>query len=222
VRTILQDTVTLDAEGGATHVLQMRLVYNQIGPVYGLDTYRDYVRVYVPPSAKFLWGNGFDSGQPLCGGPLPDCSDDGVYPHQELVCPTGQYNAGYAAPMLNDPYAGAEHPLDKIGPPTALKSDEPERGMFGGYVIVPKNCTITVTLSWYVPPLGNAPYNLLIQRQSGTYPELDLTVLPFPGDCATQATSGLYFNGVLTRDISFALKNALAIRNTQQDCVLRA
>ncbi|HEY6542131.1 MAG TPA: DUF4012 domain-containing protein, partial [Ktedonobacteraceae bacterium] len=42
VKTILHDTVTLDAAGGATHLLQLRLVYNQIGPVYGYDTYRDY------------------------------------------------------------------------------------------------------------------------------------------------------------------------------------
>lgn len=222
VHTILQDTVTLDAQGGATHVLQMRLIYNQIGPVYGLDTYRDYVRIYVPPAAKFLWGDGFDSGQPLCGGPLPACPADGIYPHQELVCPTGQYNAGYAAPMLNDPYAGAEHPLDKIGAPTTLKSDEPGRGMFGGYVVVPKNCTMTVALSWYIPPLGHAPYNVLVQRQAGTYPELDLTVLPHPADCATLATSGLHFDGVLTRDTAFALKNVLRIRDMRENCALKA
>src|SRR5579884_3787073 len=222
VHTILHDTITLDAQGGATHVLQMRLVYNQIGPVYGLDTYRDYVRVYVPPAAKFLWGDGFDSGQPLCGGPLPECPANGAYPHQELVCPTGQYNAGYAAPMLNDPYAGAEHPLDKIGAPTTLKSDEAGRGMFGGYIVVPKNCTMTVTLSWYVPSLSNAPYNVLVQRQAGTYPELDLTVLPFPADCTTLATSGLHFDSVLTRDTAFALKNALGIRDTREECGLKA
>src|SRR5215469_91357 len=68
VQTIMHDTVTLDANGGATHVLQLRLVYNQIGPVYGYDTYRDYVRIYVPPGSKFLWGDGFDTGVPLCGG----------------------------------------------------------------------------------------------------------------------------------------------------------
>src|SRR5205085_8874666 len=38
VRTILHDTVTLDSQGGATHLLQMRLVYSQVGPVYGYDT----------------------------------------------------------------------------------------------------------------------------------------------------------------------------------------
>jgi hypothetical protein len=221
VQTKLQDTVTLDAQGGATHVLQMRLVYNQLGPVYGLDTYRDYVRIYVPPTAKFLWGDGFDSGQPLCGGPMPECPDNGVYPHQELVCPTGQYQAGYAAPMLDDPYAGGEHPLDKIGKPTNFKSDEAQRGMFGGYIVIPKNCTMTVTLSWYVPPLDAHPYSLLVQRQSGTYPDLTLTVQPYPGDCATQ-NAGLYYNGVLTEDTAFALKNASTHQAKPSACTLKA
>ncbi|MBV9229782.1 MAG: DUF4012 domain-containing protein [Chloroflexi bacterium] len=206
VKTIVQDTVNLDATGGATHVLQLRLVYNQLGPVYGLDTYRDYVRVYVPPTARFRWGDGFDSGTPLCGGPFAPCSADGIYPHGELICPTGQYNAGAAAPMLNDPYTGQWHPLDKIGPPTNFQSDEPGRAMFGGYVVIPKNCTMTVTLSWYVPPQGHNPYALLIQRQAATFPELDLTVLPNSSNCST--TSALHFNGTLTEDTSFQLKTS--------------
>src|SRR2546423_13383299 len=73
VRTILHDTVTLNANGGATHVLQMRLVYDQLGPVYGYDTYHDYVRVYVPPESKYLWGDGFDTGVPLFGAYLGNC-----------------------------------------------------------------------------------------------------------------------------------------------------
>ncbi|QBD81460.1 DUF4012 domain-containing protein [Ktedonosporobacter rubrisoli] len=216
VRTTIHDTVSLDPSGGATHLLQLRLAYTQIGPVYGLDTYRDYVRVYVPPSAKFLWGNGFDTGEPLCGGPLAACAPQGIYPGDELVCPTGQYQAGASAPMLGDPYAGQWHPLDKIGPPNNLKSDEPGRGMFAGYVIVPKNCTMTVTLSWYVPPLGT--YNLLVQRQAATFPELDLSILSTPGDCAALKTAGLYFNGILTNDMSFALKAKTNSRDTTTSC----
>src|SRR5436305_1208953 len=57
VKTIMHDTVMLDASGGATHLFQLRLVYNQIGQVYGYDTYRDYVRVYVPPGSRLLWGD---------------------------------------------------------------------------------------------------------------------------------------------------------------------
>ena len=80
VKTIMHDTVTLDAKGGATHVLQLRLVYNQIGPVYGYDTYHDYVRIYIPPNSQFLWGDGFDTGIPLCGGSYQQCQPNGVYP----------------------------------------------------------------------------------------------------------------------------------------------
>jgi len=48
----------------------MRLVYDQLGPVYGYDTYHDYVRVYIPTTSKYLWGDGFDTGVPLCGAYL--------------------------------------------------------------------------------------------------------------------------------------------------------
>jgi hypothetical protein len=208
VRTSISDTVSLDAAGGATHVMHLSLAYAEIGQIYGLDTYRDYVRVYVPPSAKLLWGDGFDTGQPLCDGPFGSCPAESVYPHDELVCPTGQYQVGFAAPMLNDPYAGEWHPLDTIGPPTNRVSDEPGRAMFGGYVVIPKNCTMTVTLSWYVPPLGHSPYELFVQRQAGTFPELDLTVLPTPGDCAQLATSGIHFARVLTEDTLFPLTSS--------------
>jgi len=207
VQTLLQDTVKLDSSGGATHTLIMHLVYNQIGPVYGLDTYRDYVRVYVPESARLLSGDGFDTGLPLCGGPLPACPSDGVYPRQQLVCPTGQYDAGAAAPMLGDPYQGGWHPIDKIGPPTNTQSDELGRAMFGGYVVVPKNCSMTVTLSWYIPPLSNGGYDLLIQRQASTFPILDLTVIPAVGNCDQSGSSDLHFNGILTEDSSFVLKS---------------
>ena len=203
VQTIMYDTVTLDASGGATHVLQLRLVYNQVGPVYGYDTYRDYVRIYVPPNSKFLWGDGFDTGTPLCGGSYQACPQTDVYPHDELLCPAGQFQSGAAAPSLTDPNGGDWHPLDTIGPPTNFASDEPGRAMFGGWVIVPKNCTMTVTVSWYVPPMGTVPYTLLIQRQAGTFPELDLTILPTPGDCSSLKIGGLHFDGLMGEDMSF-------------------
>ncbi|HWZ17311.1 MAG TPA: DUF4012 domain-containing protein [Ktedonobacteraceae bacterium] len=203
VKTILHDTVTLDAKGGATHVLQLRLVYNQIGPVYGYDTYHDYVRIYVPSNSQFLWGDGFDTGIPLCGGSYQQCQPNGVYPQGELLCPTGQFQSGAAAPSLTDPDPSHWHPLDTIGPPTNLESDEPGRAMFGGWVIVPKNCTMTVTVSWYVPPLGTTPYSLQVQRQTGTFPELDLTILPTPGNCNVLHTAGLHFDGVMSEDMSF-------------------
>ena len=203
VKTIMHDTVTLDAAGGATHLLQLRLVYNQIGPVYGYDTYRDYVRVYVPPNSQLLGGDGFDTGTPLCGGVGVQCSPTGVYPQDQLVCPTGLYQPGAQAPSITDPDGGRWHPLDTIGPPTNVTSDEPGRAMFGGWVVVPKNCTMNVTLSWYVPPLANS-YTLLVQKQSGMFPELDLTILPTPGDCASIGIAPLHFDGIMGEDMSFS------------------
>ncbi len=219
VRTIIHDTVTLDAAGGATHVMQLRLVYNQSGPVYGYDGYRDYIRVYVPPTSKFLAGNGFDTEIPLCGGTYIACPQYDVYQHGELLCPAGQSQPGAEPPSINDPNGGRWRPLDTIGPPTNLTSDEPGRAMFGGLVVVPKNCTMTVTLSWYVPAMGHDPYALLVQRQAGTFPELDLTILPTPGDCAALRTMGQHFDGILTEDAFFPLKRiGTTTTYTQRGC----
>jgi hypothetical protein len=200
VRTLIHDVVTLDASGGATHYLQLRLAYTDTGPVYGYDTYRDYVRIYVPPNSKFLSGDGFDSGTPLCGGPLPACDATVVYPHDELMCPPGQYQPGAASPTLSDENPGDWHPLDSVGPPTNTVSDVPGRAMFGGWVVVPKNCTITVTLSWYVPPLNKGHYALLVQRQAGTYPELDVTILP-PDPCSQLNLAGTHVDTLLSNDL---------------------
>jgi hypothetical protein len=220
VQTKLSDTIRLDADGGATHTLEMDLIYNQIGPVYGLDTYRDYVRIYVPQSARLLSGDGFDTGVPLCGGPLPACSPNGVYAHQQMVCPMGQYDAGAAAPMIGDPYQGAWHPIDKIGPPDNTTSDESGRAMFGGYVVVPKNCSMKVMVSWYVPPLGNGGYSLLVQRQASTYPTLNLTVIPPTGACMPLAKQ-LNFNGFLSADTEFSLGSTSNLHNRTETCSLQ-
>src|SRR6266566_3928555 len=109
VRTILRDTVTLNSTGGATHVLQIRLVYDQLGPVYGYDTYHDYVRVYVPPASKYLWGEGFDTGVPLCGAYLGNCPRYDVYPRDELLCPAGLFQPGAQAPSIADEDGGRWH-----------------------------------------------------------------------------------------------------------------
>ncbi|HCI80688.1 MAG TPA: hypothetical protein DHW02_13465, partial [Ktedonobacter sp.] len=209
VQTILHDTVSLDAKGGATHMLQMRLVYHQVGQVYGPDTYHDYVRFYVPPSSQFLWGNGFEQiGHPLCGASagLAACSTYDPYGDGDLMCPAGQSDPYVETPQLNDPYANLNHPLNNEGPPTNMTSDEVQRAMYAGWVIVPKNCTLTVSLSWYVPPMGNAPYSLLVQRQSGTYPLVDVTILPAPGACGTLHTTGKHFDAVLERDATYSIQ----------------
>lgn len=218
VQTIMQDTVTLDSKGGATHQLQIRLVYNQAGPVYGYDTYYDYLRVYVPPNSKLISGDGFSSGTPLCGGSYGDCPVDGVYAGGELTCPEGQYQPGAGPPSLTDPDGGHWRYLQTIGGPTNTTSDEPGRAMYGGWVIVPKNCTMNVSLSWYVPPLSNQPYSLLVQRQAGTFPELDLSILPDAADCAKLGTAGLHFDNLLLKDTRFTVPAYHPQAAGQQSC----
>jgi hypothetical protein len=205
VQTNLQDTVTLDAAGGATHVLHIQLVYHYTVPVYGYQTYFDYVRIYVPPTSKFLWGDGFQSSVPLCGGAFyPLCPQNGPYP-QELTCAAGQYNVGAAPPSYLDPDGATSLPFDTSGPPTNMVSDEPGRAMFGGWVIVPRDCAMNVTLSWYVPPMGSGSYNLLVQKQGGTLPQLDLTILPAPIRRKISGTAGLHVDMLLDQDTMFTV-----------------
>ena len=54
--------------------------------------------------------------------------------------------------------------------------------------------------------VGATPYSLQVQRQSGTFPELDLTILPTPGNCNALNTAGLHFDGVMSEDMSFTTK----------------
>jgi hypothetical protein len=220
VQTILHDTVTLDSRGGATHLLQMRLVYNQAGPVYGYDTYYDYLRVYVPTTAQLLSGDGFSSGEPLCGGRYGDCAIDGPYAGGELTCPAGQYQPGASPPSLTQPDGGTWQPLQTLSGPTNTVSDESGRAMYGGWVIVPKNCTMNVTLSWYVPPMSAQPYTLLVQRQAGTFPELDLSILPDAATCTKLGTSGLHNDAILTKDTSFTLPASRP--HSKQSCYPRS
>ncbi len=208
VQTRMQDRVTLDANGGATHALQIHLVYHVLDQIYGPDTYHDYVRVYVPPNAKFLGGNGFEQlGQPYCStyAGLGACPTYDAYGDGDLMCPANQSDPMVETNQITDPNNGRNHPLNKEGPPTNMVSDEAQRSMYAGWVLIPKNCDATLTLSWYVPPMGHDPYSLLVQRQSGTYPDMDVTILPTPGDCSTLKTTGKYFHTVLSQDQTFSL-----------------
>lgn len=198
VQTTMHDTVTLNSQGGATHALQIHLVYNQDGPVYGYDTYYDYLRVYVPPSSQLLSGDGFSTDEPLCGGSYGNCPVNGPYPHGELTCPAGQYQPGAEPPYLTGSNGATWEPLHTLAGPSNTSSDEPGRAMYGGWVIVPKNCTMNVTLSWYVPPLSPQPYTLLVQRQAGTFPELDLSILSSAANCTS-----FHFDDILVTDRSF-------------------
>jgi hypothetical protein len=59
---------------------------------------------------------------------------------------------------------------------------------------------------------------LLVQRQAGTFPELDLTILPTPGNCSVLKTAGQYFDGILGEDMPFALKTMAARANVRSSC----
>ncbi|GCE19731.1 DUF4012 domain-containing protein [Dictyobacter kobayashii] len=206
VKTTFTEDVQLDSSGGATHNLTMYFDYQQTGPVYGFDTYRDYLRIYVPPDARFRSGSGIDNGDPLCGGVLGACPNTNVYPHRELVCPAGQYIAGQASPMLYDQFVGQDHPLDKVGGPTNFQSDMPQRAMFGGYVVIPKNCQATVKLSWYVPAHSVQTYQYYVQRQAGTNPDYHLTI--HPANCKAQAKASSQFTTDMSKDVLFSAKVA--------------
>lgn len=208
VNTKLQDAITLDKRGGATHHLQLTLDYQKKGDVYGFDTYRDYVRIYVPPNSQLLSGNGFDEyAKPYCGDEQSGyvlCQPD-VYGDGSLVC-TPPIEMGYATAYLDDPYTNRDHPLDVTGPPPNQQSDEAGRGMFGGWVVIPKDCTMKITVVWYVPPMGKQ-YNLLLQAQASVYAPLDLTIHPAAGTCVGQQGKGLHFESVMDgEDLSFGVK----------------
>ncbi len=217
VRTTEHDSITLDSHGGATHHLTITLTYNQTGPVYGFDTYADYIRVYAPASAQFLDGDGFDTGKPLCtpstgkhGGrgkssPTKGCSQyNKSFPSSARYCPSGNYSLGARGYTLNN--SKGVWVIDSLGAPTALTSDLPERAMFGGLTETPKNCISTITVSWYVPHAvkhiaGQAPYSLLVQKQGGYVPTVEIEV-------DTSAIKGLKpfsFSSNLVADRLFSL-----------------
>ena len=195
VHSTFNDQVTLNADGSATHNLTITLDYNQRGPVYGYDTYADYVRVYAPANAQFLDGYGFDSGHALCKpggkdnqgggtggnggggnnggggtgtGKTTGCSQYNTsFPSNGYrYCPNGVYTLGYDG-MIAKPF-----PIDSLGGPTAMSTDQPGYQMWGGLTLTPKNCTTTLTLSWVVPHIvqntpGQPPYQMIVGHQAG-------------------------------------------------------
>src|SRR6185312_5546861 len=191
IATTINDDVTLDTKGGATHHLSIAIKNNSAGqPIAGFPTYRDYVRIYVPAGAKLSYADGFDTGKLMCiapptttggdngngngngnggGGkgnppnppqpptppPGPVCSTY-PYPGGERVCPASQYmppkdsQSGYIVQP-----GGKPGTLNRVGWPTATKSDVPHLTMWGGYVVIPQYCTANLTLTYYVPNVVN-------------------------------------------------------------------
>jgi hypothetical protein len=219
VHTTEQDNITLDAQGGTLHDLTITLDYKQTGPVYGYDTYADYIRVYAPANAQFISGNGFDSLKSLCipnptpGGPGgtqgltvrppkgPGCKQyNNSFPSNARYCPGGNYSLGPSG------YSFGNWPVDSLSGPTELTSDLPGRAMWGGLTLTPKNCTSTITLQWYVPNEvknipGQSPYTILVQKQGGYSPTVQITI-------DTSAVTGLQpfsFQGDIATDKLFSL-----------------
>ena len=222
VHTTEHDDVVLDAQGGATHNLTITLDYKQTGPVYGFDTYTDYIRVYAPQNAQLLSGDGFDTGQVLCD-PNPSASTappKGVPPKTSAgAVPTGcsQYNNYFPSNARNCPdgnyQLGARGfqqawTVDALGSPTNLTSDLPGHAMWGGLTETPKNCISYISLSWYVPHAaqhvtGQAPYTLMVQKQGGYVPSVEISV-----DTSALKIKNLKpftFKGDLLNDKPFAL-----------------
>jgi Protein of unknown function (DUF4012) len=221
VHTTEQDNVSLDAQGGATHNLTITLDYKQTGPVYGFDTYADYIRVYAPKNAQLQGGNGFDSGRALCVAGPPIKSTKSTQGTQGIAassqedqcarsvttsgqgaryCPNRNYSLGLRGGL------GGNWPVDNLGGPTELTTDLPGRAMWGGLTLTPKNCTSTITLQWYVPNAikhipGQSPYSILVQKQGGYIPTVDITI-------DTGAIKGLKpfdFQGDIAADRLFSL-----------------
>lgn len=223
IATTLQDTVTLDSKGGATHQLHLTLV-NQVGghQVYGFTTYRDYVRIYVPAGAQLKDANGFDTGEPVCftGGPapgqfaaLPPCPiGPGFFPDHSLACPAGHWAPG---PMLGRLGTDGRTPMpvDNTGYPTGTVSDVVGLTMWGGYVTIPNGCTSNITLTYYVPnvalpssavPGTAAGYTYLIERQAGTSIALNIAIQPAQG-VTGMSNAKVTFKDTLDMDKTIAI-----------------
>jgi hypothetical protein len=205
------DDVTLDNKGGATHQLTISINdYYAPDPTGDFTTYWDYVRVYVPPSAKLQSADGFGSNSnPLCV--MPHCQAD-PYPNGELVCPTGNYNPG---PRTNTRLGtDRDPPLYAVGGPINTTSDVPGREMWAGNVMVPMGCTASITLSWYVPgvaspssavPAGSGPYALLVQREGGTFYGLQVTLHP-ASKVKAEGTKAVTYTVTSNTDYTFSFR----------------
>ena len=207
VTTSIKDAISIDAQGGATHKVEMTLNYQKKGDVYGMSTYRDFVRVYTPPSSQLISSYGFaHRSSAYCGygAGYQACGQD-VYGDGTLVCAT--------APVDTDSTsfigfgAGFHKPVPAIGQLTYEESDTPGRAMYAGWVVVPPNCSIKVELSWYVPASSHT-YSLLFQPQASVHPQLDLTVQSATKDCAGSNPSNLHFAQTMDgQDRTFTLQS---------------
>lgn len=199
VTTKLQETITLAPNGDAQHNLTITLAYQPTGNVYGFQitptspqaiTYRDYIRVYVPSSAKFVSGGGFDQNHspPLCNG---SCVPKGAPVCTKTATnPTGVFTPGYS-PYSSPNEGSGNSTINQIGGPTNTTSDEPGLSMFGGLVVLPGFCTATISLQWTVPHISagtGQPYTFVEQGQSDAFPDTTIQIQPPQGSDQTPIT----------------------------------
>jgi hypothetical protein len=85
--------------------------------------------------------------------------------------------------------------------------------MWGGNMVVPMNCTATLTLRWYVAnvaapstavPANDVPYTLLVQRQAGTFYPVHVVVHPAKGVPADGTKTATY-DATLSENLPFTL-----------------
>jgi hypothetical protein len=178
VKSTFNDQVTLQSNGDAVHNLTITLNYQQTGPVYGFNSYADYLRLYVPANAQFQSAYGFNTGTTLCtpgqsktttpptkGTTITTTPTKGSsYTDAGLVVAAGCSQYYYSYPDSNDRYcAGGNYqlgidgmqdkawPYSLLGRPSETSSDLPGYQMVGGMTLTPKNCVSTLTFSWVVP-----------------------------------------------------------------------
>jgi Protein of unknown function (DUF4012) len=139
---------------------------------------------------------------------LPDCSYYDPYPAGGLACPAGGWATGqpYSFDYMDKADEKTPWPIDYLSGPRNTSSDEPGLTMWGGLVLIPPYCTSTITLTWYTPKVaapgksvgvGQSPYSLLVQRQSGTFNNLIVTIIPASQAASAQGNQQVKYTGTL-------------------------
>lgn len=206
-----QDDVTLDDKGGATHHLQVEMDNYWSDTIIPHDhtTYWDYVRIYLPTSARLLGSNGFQTGSELCNS--SKCPSN-PYPGW-LSCPGVGFHAEQRTTTFAGPDVDKDPPLTMLGGVVSIPSEVQGRAAWGGSVIVPVNCSMKLTIDWYTPDVAapspnmsaaSAPYTDLVERQGATFYGMTVTIHP----SALLATHGYKtetFSTTLDTDLSFEL-----------------
>jgi uncharacterized protein DUF4012 len=226
----ISDTVTLDANGGALHHASFTFAntLSKVNPYSYITTYRDYVRVYVPAAAQLRYANGFDTGTPVCWvapasdpkaaqparfAALPPCPTTGFFTDKSLACPAGGWGPGPEGSNIFGNDGTTYWPVEDTGYPPNMASDVPGRAMYGGYVVVPRHCTATITLDYFVPNVAlpaatigaRAPaYSYIIERQAGAPVTVSVHIQPATG-VAEESTKPVQVNAALAMDMTFTV-----------------